>query len=162
MLQYIRMDTSMKQPQDIELPNQAPEIKPDRRSFMLQVMLPLVIGVLILIAGVVLLGRSGVGTASAWADTSLIFLLIPWLCVGVFPLALLAAFWYGLFRLTAWLPAPMRTAKLYIDRAGGYLRKGSDLAVRPIFTVKGAWAVASAIIKGLASFFRIDDGESHG
>lgn len=162
MLQYTRMDTSTTLPQDIELPYQKSEIKPDRRTFVLQVLLPLILGVLILAAGIVLLWRAGIGTASAWADTSLIFLLIPWLCAGVFPLVLLAALWYGIFRLTAWLPAPMRAARLFINRAGEYLRRGTDLAVKPIFVVKGAWAVVSAVFKGLASLFDMDDGESNG
>jgi hypothetical protein len=156
------MDTAMKQPQDIELPGKQPDIKVDRRSFILQVMLPLLLGILILSAIIALVWLGEYGTASAWADTSLVFILIPWLCVGLFPLAIISAVWYGVFKLTAWLPRYIRKANEYIDKAGYYLRRGSDLAIKPMFVIKGGWAVVSAFFKGLGSLIGIVIGETDG
>lgn len=150
----------MTQIPNVERSSQEQKVKPDRRSFLLQVILPLVVGVLALFAAAYLLLRGGVGTASAWADASLIFLLIPWLCAGLIPIALFAGLWYGLFKLTAWLPAPLRKVDGYINRAGRYVRQGTDVAVRPLFVIKGGWAVMMAFVKGLASLFGLDDGES--
>lgn len=152
----------MTQPPAMEEPIQKQKVRATRRTFLLQVLLPLLVGILILAAGIVLLWRGGVGTASAWADTSLIFLMLPWLCVGLLPMALIAALWYGVYKLTAWLPATLRQVRDYLDQAGLYLRKGSDIAVRPIFVVKGAWALMTTFFKGLASLIGIDDGETYG
>jgi hypothetical protein len=156
------MDTSMTPPEHSEAGRKNRGIKPNRRSFVLQVILPLMIGVLILAAAIMLLWQTGIGTASAWADTSLIFLLLPWLCVGVVPLALLAALWYGVFKLTAWLPVPLRKAQGYIVQARDYLRRGTDLALKPMFIAKGAWAVVTTFFRGLASLFGWNDGEHYG
>ena len=152
----------MKQPPGLEQPSQTQDVKPTRRTFVLQVILPLLAGTLILAAAIMLLWQGGGGTVSAWADTSLIFLMVPWLCVGLLPIALIAALWYGVFKLSTWLPAPLRKLRSYIDQAGRYLRRGTDLAVKPIFAVKGGWAVVTTFFKGLASLIGIDDGESNG
>lgn len=152
----------MTHPSKLELPNQSNNVKPDRRAFNLQVILPLILGILVLAGGTILLSQAGVGTASAWADTSLVFLMLPWLCVGLVPLAVLAALWYGIFKLTAWLPEQLRKVTEYIELSGRYLRKGTDLAVRPLFAVKGAWAVVTTFLKGLGSIIGMDDGESNG
>jgi hypothetical protein len=156
------MDTSMPQPPNLDQSDQRKDLKPTRRTFLLQVMLPLFMGVLIIIAGIVLLWQTGIGTASAWADTSLIFLMFPWLCLGLIPIAIIGALWYGFFKLTALLPGPMRKLQDYIDQAGGYLRRGTDLAVKPIFALEGSWAVVSTFFKGLASLIGIEDGETNG
>jgi uncharacterized membrane protein SirB2 len=156
------MDTSMTNPSKLELPNQSSNVKPDRRAFNLQVILPLILGILVLVSGIILLWQAGVGTASAWADTSLVFLVLPWLFVGLVPLAVLAALWYGIFKLTAWLPERLRKVTEYIELSGRYLRRGTDLAVRPLFAVKGAWAVVTAFFKGLGSIIGMDDGDSNG
>jgi uncharacterized membrane protein SirB2 len=156
------MDTSMTQPPNLELSNQSNDIKPDRRAFNLQVILPLIVGILVLIGGIILLWQAGIGTVSAWADTSLIFIMLPWLCVGLVPLAVLAALWYGIFKLTAWLPDKLRKVTEYIELSGRYMRKGTDLAVKPLFAVKGAWAVVTTFFRGLGSIIGMDDGESNG
>jgi hypothetical protein len=156
------MDTSMTQPPISESANQNPKVTVSHRSFILQVVLPLTVGVLILAVGIVMLWQAGIGTASAWADASLIFILLPWLCVGFVPLILFAAMWYGVFRLTAWLPDPLRKGKKYLDQGGDYLRKGTDFAVKPIFVVKGVWAVVIAFFRGLGSIIGFSDGENYG
>jgi hypothetical protein len=155
------MGISMDKPPIVGPPPSEPEISPDRRAFILQVVLPLFIGLLVLAALIVLVWQSGLGTASAWADTSLIFLLIPWLCVGLLPLVALGALWYGVFKLTTWLPGPLRKGKEYIDLGNRYMRRGMDVAVKPMFTIKGIWAVVTAFFKGLASLIGIVNGESH-
>jgi hypothetical protein len=78
------------------------------------------------------------------------------------PLVLIGALWFGIFKLTAWLPVPLRKANEYIDQAGNYLRKGTDLAVKPMFVVKGAWAVVSTLCSGLASLFGLNTGDNNG
>lgn len=160
MLQYTGMNTSTPPP--IETPGQSDEGKPIRRDFILQVILPFVFGILVLTVGVILLWRAGVGTASAWADTSLIFLMIPWLCVGLVPLAVLGALWFGIFKLTAWLPAPLRKVRNYIGLSGRQLRRATDAAVKPMIVTKGVWAVVEAFFKGLGKLIGLNNGESNG
>ena len=160
MLQYTSMNTSTPLP--MEPSDQSIEVKPARRDFLLLVILPFVFGILVLTAGIVLVAQAGIGTASAWADTSLIFLMIPWLCVGLLPLALLMALWYGFFKLTAWLPAPLRKVRKYIELSERQIRRATDAAVKPMFVTKGAWAVVETFFRGLGNLIGLDDGESNG
>jgi hypothetical protein len=156
------MDMNTSTPLPIEPSDQSIEVKPHRRDFVLQVILPFVFGILVLTAGIVLIWQAGMGTASAWADTSLILLMVPWLCIGLLPLALLGALWYGFFRLTAWLPAAMREVRKYVELSGRQLRRTTDVAVKPMFVTKGAWAVVMTFFKGLGTLIGLDDGESNG
>ena len=161
MLQYTRMEAPKLNHTDFEPPGYEEHIKLDHQSFILQVILPFVLGFALLAVMFVLIWRSGVGTASAWADTASIFIALPLLCAGLFPLAAVIALWFGTFKLTAWLPGPLRSASQLIRRAGRIIRQGTDAAVKPMFAIQGAWAVVVAFFTGLASLLGLANGESH-
>jgi hypothetical protein len=126
-----------------------------RRSLWLSVLLPFFLGTLILGALVAWAWTSGTGSASAWADTSLTFLLLPFLLLCLVPFLVLAALSFGLIKLIGWLPDPLDR----VDSILGRIERGSERAMRaavqPMIRVKAlsaavqaGWARLGAILRG--------------
>jgi hypothetical protein len=118
--------------------------KKRRRSFWLGIALPFVLGTAALGAGVYLVSRSGVGDASAWADASLSFLLIPMLLLCLIPLALIGALIYGAQKLIGWLPEPMGSLDTGMRRVNRSVRRVMEAGLKPLISIKGFWAAWKA------------------
>jgi hypothetical protein len=127
-----------------------------RTSMWLNVLLPFVVGTLAIAALVAWAWLGGTGDASAWADTSLTILLLPFLLLCLLPFILLLALSYGLGRLLGWLPEPLDK----IDHALGRVERGTErvteAAVQPLIHVK---AFLAAVAAGWAKLGEIVRGE---
>jgi hypothetical protein len=126
------------------------------RQIWLQIYLPLFVGLVALIGLVFFLRGSAVGSAGAWADTSMVFLLIPVILLGfLFTLACIAVA-VGLGYLIGWLPGPIRRGWEILLRVNSGIRRGADLAARPIVSAKGVWASMRAGVDSVTSIFRAE------
>lgn len=126
------------------------------RQIWLQIYLPLFVGVLALIGLVVFLRSGGVGTASAWADASTVFLLMPVIILGLFLTLACIALSIGLGYLIGWLPGPIRKGWEVLLRVESGVRRGADVAARPMISAKGLWASMRAGVDAVTSIFRAE------
>jgi hypothetical protein len=124
------------------------------RQIWLQIYLPLFVGVLGLIGLVVFLRRGAIGTASAFADASTVFLLIPVIILGLLFTLVCLALSVGLGYLIGWLPGPIRKGWEALIRVESGVRRGADVAALPMISAKGAWASLKAMVDSVASIFR--------
>lgn len=126
------------------------------RQIWLQIYLPLFVCLLLLIGLVVFFRAGAVGTASAWADASMVFLLMPVILFGLLFALVCIALAIGLGYLIGWLPGNIRKgweASLHVASA---VRRGADLAVRPMISAKGMWFSMRSSIDAIMSIFRAE------
>ena len=114
-----------------------------RREMLLQVTMPLVIGILILLAGivgVVYAATQKSGEVSRWADVSLAWLLLPVLLVALLMFVGLSAAVYGMAKLLGVLPGYARLVQNYFLLAQTKVRQVSDKIVEPVLKARSAQA----------------------
>ena len=131
------------------------------RALSLQVLLPAFLGLLLLGAGGLALWQVDAARLSSSADASMIVLIIPLLCAGIFPMAVITALIVALVRAIGWLPGPLRRGAKLAGQASNYVERGSTWIVRPVIMLAGAWAVLATIWRGLLAFFTRGKGESN-
>jgi len=132
-----------------------------RRQVILEIYLPLLVGIAVLAAVAVLLWRSGAGEASAWADASTVLLLLPLLALSLLPIAILAAVAYGVTKLIEVIPGPAHQAQSAVAQVARTTKRGTSAALRPFFSV---YATAASVRRGaqvlLSIVRRRDEGEA--
>ena len=125
-----------------------------RRQVWLQVYLPFALGFLLLALIAFLLWGSNMAGASAWADASLILLLLPVIVLSVIPIVLLAALVYGVTYLTRQIPVPAHQAQQSIAKIGRIIELSTKRAIQPLIVVKAGAAAASSVADKLQSILR--------
>jgi hypothetical protein len=75
-----------------------------RRDFAWQIVLPLSIGAVVMLATIILVGLSDAGYVGRWADISLIWVLICPMTGAWIIAAILGGIAYGMWKLLQWLP----------------------------------------------------------
>ena len=135
-----------------------PKVRPTsnkefQKRVWLQIYLPLILIILLVGSLVAYLWVGGVGTYSGWADTALIFLLIPVLLAGLIFFAVVAGLCYGIIYLIGWLPGPSKQGQEIMRRVAFETRRVADLVVRPFFAHNAAKSAFSKAIRHLASIF---------
>jgi hypothetical protein len=134
------------------LNRQAERMKKRRISLWLSVVLPFILDVLAIGAMVVFVARSGTGSASAWSDTSLIFLMIPMLLLCLIPLVLVGLLIYGTSWLIGWLPGPLGSLESGVRRVNRGMSHVLQSGLRPLIILKALWAaIKTAITRLLGS-----------
>lgn len=111
------------------------------RETWLQILLPVTLGGLLLLAAGVYTAAGG-GDVSRLADLALIGLLLPCLVLGWLPLGLLIAAVVGMHRLLRLLPAPMVQVRWAVRRATDQLVRLADRVAAPWIAFEGqraAW-----------------------
>ena len=126
-----------------------------RRQMLLQVYMPLGLGILVLAALVAWLWIGGVGDAGTWADVALILLLIPALLIGLAILAAIIALAVLIVRLIGLIPEPAHRTQVIIRRVERETSRSIDLALRPLLALSSLWAALKAIGKALISIVDI-------
>ncbi len=102
MLKYNLWKTKINQ---IEVDrNKRPSYRQHKRQSFWQILLPILLSFLVMLAGLAFLiviakGGDPIGKLSTWADTSLIWLLLPVMALGLAAVLLLGTMIYGLARL---------------------------------------------------------------
>lgn len=124
-----------------------------KRQVRRQIILPLASGVVVLAAIIVLLVRRGVGTPSAWADLSLVFLLVPVLIMGLIFFFILAAVFVLSLRLT--IEIPFLTFQIYdgIRSAHSGVRRVTGMVTRPFFIPSAIRAALKAGLRSIRMIF---------
>lgn len=120
-----------------------------RLQLWLQILLPLLLGIAIIIGGAYLVAQSGIGSVSAWADALLILFVIPFLLVGLLPLAALAALAYAVGWLTGNISPPFRKVRVAVYRAALTAQRAADLAAEPIIRIGAGKAAAGAAVDSI-------------
>lgn len=120
-----------------------------RRELAWQIILPVVLAALLIVALIVLINVATFnqgGDVARWAAISTIWIVIPILLVGLVLLALLVALVYGMKRLLDITPTYTGMAQDYVHLAAGYVRRFADMAVKPVLLLDGIGA-------GIRAFF---------
>jgi hypothetical protein len=125
-----------------------------RRTVALQVYLPMVAAIGLLAALGSGLWTSGSGSASVWADISLIMLLLPLLLFILIAAAAVIALNVGLAKVFRWIRIGAFRVSGFVDRIGGAVKGAADGAVRPIIMAHGIRAVFESARQFLGSLFR--------
>ena len=120
-----------------------------RRDVRLQIILPLVIGILLVFVLAVLVTLGSTAQVSQWADVSLIWIIAPMLVVALIFLAILGGIAYGLAKLLQVLPFYTRQVQdfflLVRDRASDVTAK----MVAPILNYESKKASQRALWRNL-------------
>jgi len=134
-----------------------PKAKPDksfRKTVWLQIYLPIFF-VIILIAGiVVILWRGGEGSASGWADTALVIMMIPALLVGILIIVIMAGLCYGVMVIIGWIPGPAKRGQEIASRVVDETHRLTKGMMRPILIPKAVITAVMETVRYLASIFK--------
>lgn len=120
-----------------------------RKQRVTQIILPMVLVVLLMIALIVLISLSTFtsgGDVGRWAAVSTIWLIIPVLIAGLIVLAVLAGLIYLMARLLGLLPTYTGLAQDYVYIARGYILRAADMVVKPVIALNG-------FIENILAFF---------
>jgi hypothetical protein len=119
-----------------------------RREFMLQVILPVLLAALLLVALIALLGMAAVGGGgdlSRWAAISTIWIVMPVLAAGVFVLLALIGLIYLLGLALHVLPTYTGIAQDYVYRAEAIVKRITAAIVEPVYIAGGLSAYFKAL-----------------
>lgn len=127
-----------------KLPQPAHEsYKRHRKQLAWQIILPVLLSTVLCIALIVLIWFAtfrGGGDVGRWAAVSTIWIVVPIMIGLVIVLALLVGLVYLMARLLNIAPNYTALAQEYVHKAAGYVKRGADAAVRPVFFVDGLGA----------------------
>jgi len=125
-----------------------------RRQKFWQILAPVIFSGLLVLAVVVLmiLSITGVKTGiavSQWADTSLIWMLLPVIFLAIIMSLILFVMIYGLARLLRILPSYTGLIQGYVRRYATVIGQGSQKVLTPIIKMKSYRAGMSAVFSSL-------------
>ncbi|HSB66844.1 MAG TPA: hypothetical protein VLD65_09705 [Anaerolineales bacterium] len=135
-----RMDTQNRQNQPQRNPKTHLE---HRREVFWQISLPLVVGILIILAtlgAIVFATLQPVTDVERWADVSLIWLILPSLFFALIFLAILAGFIYLVSFLLRLIPRYTLVIQLYFEQARSKVGQLLNLSIEPILRINSIWA----------------------
>jgi hypothetical protein len=135
--------------QTTEYPKTASYQRHRRQSFW-QIIAPVGFGtllVLVILALVILraVGTDAGGQVSQWADTSLIWLILPALLFALVLTLVLVGMIYLLARLLKIVPGFTYKVQYYVGLVSDYVDSFADKVAAPIIAVKSAGATVSAL-----------------
>ncbi|HSG45027.1 MAG TPA: hypothetical protein VLA72_17910 [Anaerolineales bacterium] len=130
------MDTKIPQPVHLSY-------KKHRRELATQIILPIVLTVIIIIAAIVFINIAifrDDGDVARWAAVSTIWIVIPIMIGMLIFLVLLVGLIYLMARLLGITPTYTGMAQDYVRKAAVYIKKGADAVVKPVIGLKGFFA----------------------
>jgi uncharacterized membrane protein len=111
-----------------------------RQQIRRQIILPVVIAAVLMIALIVLISVttfSSGGDVSRWAAISTIWIVIPLLLAGLILLAILIGLIYLMARALSALPTYTAIAQDYVYKARAYIIRGADMVAKPVIALDG-------------------------
>ncbi len=122
-----------------------PSYRAHRRQVTWQILAPVILAVLLVVAATVLVSLAaahGTGDVARWAAISTIWLVIPVLFVGLVVLLILVAIAYVMGLAVDFLPPYTRQAQLFVSQVEAGVRRAAAVAHRPssILPVLRQWA----------------------
>lgn len=125
-----------------------------RKQVVRQIILPVVVAVLLMIALIVLISFatfSSGGDVGRWAAVSTIWIIIPTLLAGLILLAILVGLIYLMARALGALPTYTGIAQDYVYKAKAYIIRGADMAAKPIIAIDGFVEKIKAIFERITT-----------
>jgi uncharacterized membrane protein len=116
-----------------------------KREVFWQITLPLIIGILLLLAAlsaIIFSATQPVTDVGRWADVSLMWLIIPTLFFALIILVIMIGLVYAISLLIRVIPRYTCIIQLYFEQAHGKVSQLTDLLVEPILRVNSLWASA--------------------
>ena len=121
-----------------------------RRQLMWQIILPMLLTVLLFIAMIVLINiatfREG-GDVARWAAVSTIWIVIPIMIGMLIFIALLGGLVYLMMKLLNVTPTYTSLAQDYVYLAVGYIKRATEVIVRPVIQINGILASIRAFFE---------------
>ena len=124
--------------------------KRHRKQTMNQIVLPVILSALVMIALIVLISLATFradGDVGRWAAISTIWLVIPVMLAGLIVLAILVGLIYLMARGLQIIPTYTGLAQEYAAKARWYITRGANMLVKPFFVIEG-WSAS------IREFFR--------
>jgi hypothetical protein len=118
-----------------------------RREVLLQITIPLVIGLVIFLAISVLATMGSNDAVSRWGDASLIWLIVPQLLVCLLFLILMGGLAFGVIWLVRTLPVYTRRLQDFFNLIGLRTRNIMDMIVEPVLRIQSFGAKLRALRK---------------
>jgi len=118
-----------------------------RRQLAWQIILPVALTSLLIVALIVLVNIATFnqgGDVARWAAISTIWIVIPIMLGLLIFLAILAGLVYLMKKLLNVTPTYTSMAQDYVHKAAGYVKRGADAVVKPIFILDGLGASIKA------------------
>ncbi len=106
-----------------------------RRQVAWQIILPVILAVLLVVAAAVLVSlaaANGTGDIARWAEISTIWLVIPFIFIGLVVLALLIALAYLTGLAADFIPPYTRKAQVFFLQVEAGVIRGAGFARRPL------------------------------
>lgn len=123
--------------------------KRHRRELVWQIILPVALTALLVVALIVLINIATFnqgGDVGRWAAISTIWIVVPVMVAGLVFLVILVALVYLMMRLLGIIPTYTGLAQDYVNKAAVYVKRGADMAVKPVLFLDGIGA-------GIKAFF---------
>jgi len=115
-----------------------------RHETQRQVYLPLIIAILVVLAGVVAIIIYGIraeSTLRRWADVSLIWVLVPVMFIGLIFMIIVFGVLFGVTRVLGIIPGYGSQVQGYFRQAEAKVSQVTDALVEPLLRVRSSWAV---------------------
>src|SRR5512136_2876578 len=115
-----------------------------RHEVKLHIYLPVIIGLVLILAGVIAIIIYGFQAGSSlrrWADVSLIWVIVPAMFIGLVLMLVTVAALYGVTRLLGILPGYSRIVQGYFNQAGARVSQVTNTLVEPVLKARSSWAV---------------------
>ena len=134
--------------------NERPSYRRHKRQNFWQILLPVLLSFLVILGGLAFLivianGGDPVGKLSTWADTSLIWLLLPVLALGLVGVVLLGSMIYLLARLLKILPTYTAMVQHYFGVAATWVKAMTQRLLNPVLKARGYQAGAVQFFKSI-------------
>jgi len=118
-------------------PENAPTYRAHRRQTFWQILLPVIVTTLVLLAaGLLLALRGGAAGASLWADVALIWLILPAMVFGLLILALLGGLIYLAARVLKGTPPVAAKVQHFFHLAERAMAQVTEKIVQPVLWVE--------------------------
>ena len=137
------MDTKIPRPVHLSY-------KKHRKERTTQIILPVVLTVVFIIALIVLINIATFrddGDVARWAAVSTIWIVIPIIIGMLIFLVILGGLIYALAKLLNITPTYTGMAQDYVRKAAVYIKRGADAVVKPVIQLKGFLATLEAFFQ---------------
>jgi hypothetical protein len=121
--------------------------KNHRKQLAWQIILPIVLTGVLCIALIVLINIATFrddGDVARWAAVSTIWIVIPIMAGLVIVFALLGGLVYLMYKLLGITPTYTGLAQDYVHKAVSYIKRGTEMVVKPVFFLDGLGASIKA------------------
>jgi hypothetical protein len=111
-----------------------------RKQRVTKIIMPVVISALVFVGFIVWVSFATFnqgGDVGRWAAISTIWIVIPIMLGGIIVLALLIGLIYLMARAIGGLPYYTGIAQQYVFLAEGYIKRGANMAAKPIIAING-------------------------